>query len=598
MGTKGTGAEQPTGPKRPHVFSTVRRLLGGIAKAAPWLTSPRFLMGAALVAIIIGVMGAAFGYVASERGLPSYVKANVVAPAVSEVRHWLHQPQEAHWDTLTAHLGALESVRVSVSEADAGPMAALEEMDGHLVFMTQRGALSYLNTSKELHSLDIDVPMNIAALRARAIPGLDYGFDRALDLLAVETAPHKFDLYASFDRFNAAQTCFQVVVSRMRMTTTKDGVLPQSGWEDLFATKPCVPPRITEGVFIGIQSGGRLVRYDDHTLLLSVGDLEFDGVKYPGMTTAPDGPQDPSWDLGKIIAINLATGTAEHWAMGFRNPQGLLVDGQGRIWETEHGPRGGDEINLIQPGGNYGWPIVTYGMRYSAKIENWPRNPTFGGHTGYDLPAYVFVPSVGISQIIQPSAKEFPFWYSTLLVTSLAGRTLYEVRLEGDRAMYARPMRLGERLRDIISRRNGEIAIISDTGFLFLIRAQTNDSHGGTFSITDRRTLKPSPRVEQTPADAGRQLFAENCKSCHDLADRVRVGPPLNGVVGRDIASAQFAYSPVLRDADGVWNAKKLTAFLTEPERQFSGTAMPDPQMTGAQARNLIAFLQTTGKAR
>jgi cytochrome c2 len=561
-----------------------------VAAAAPWTASPRFLLAAALA---IGVIGAGVGYGLAKSGIPHFVRDRVVAPVTAAVRGWLNMPVEALWEHYDTQLGPFETVRVSVASPDGGPMAALEELDGHLIFMAQSGAFSTLSPDLVLRDLDIAAPMNTEALRAANIKDLNFDHFRALDLLAVEAGPQAFDLYASYNRFNAADTCFQVVVSRMRITTSANAVAPQSGWEDIYATTPCVPPRTAvsqfASAFVGIQSGGRLALPNPTTLLLSVGDLEFDGVMYQGLTEAPNGPQNPAWDLGKVLSIDLASGRAQHLAMGFRNPQGLLIGADGRIWETEHGPYGGDEVNLIRGGGNYGWPNVTYGMQYVPIRENWPLNTTRGGHEGYERPAYVFVPAIGISQLIQPSAEAFPFWNSSLLVTSLRGRALYALRLDGDRIMYAEPLPMGERLRDIINRANGQIAILTDAGNLALMRAVQEGEAQTAFAITDaRRRTAPA-----APTDAGRQLFAGNCQSCHSLAGASGAGPSLAGVVGRDIAAADFNYSPALRGARGDWTEARLIDFLDHPER-FPGAAMPDAGLTREQAEQIVAYLKTT----
>ncbi len=566
------------------------RLVKKILDVAPWAASPRFLVAGALA---IGVIGLGAGFVLAKSGLPHFVRANIVAPATATVRGWLNMPVEARWEHYDTQLGAFETVRVSVAARDGATMAALEELDGHLVFLTQTGHFTTLSPDNTLRDLDIDVPMNTEAVRAANIPNMNFDHFRALDLLAVETSAHAFDLYASYDRFDADNTCFQIVVGRMRIDTSGAAVAPQSGWEDVYATTPCVPPRSAvsqfASAFVGIQSGGRLALQNPGTLLLSVGDLEFDGIMYPGLDEAPNGPQNPGWDLGKVLAIDLSSGRAARIAMGFRNPQGLVIGADGRIWETEHGPYGGDEINLVHAGANYGWPNVTYGMQYVPIRENWPLNPTHGGHDGYERPAYVFVPSIGISQILQPSAEEFPFWNSSLLVTSLRGRALYALRLDGDRIMYAEPLPMGERLRDIINRRNGQIAILTDAGNLALLRAPREDNDDAGWVIADARGHAAPPAA----TDLGRQLFAGNCQSCHSLAGASGAGPALDGVVGRDIAATSFAYSSALRGARGDWTERRLVDFLEHPEN-FEGTTMPSPGLTHDQAEQIVAYLRTT----
>lgn len=569
-----TESEQPPGRKA--------GLLGGLRERA----SPRFLLGAAIFTVLIGLGGAAVGYVAAKTGVLHDLRV-----AMSNA---MGGASESHWELYETQLGNFEKLTLSVADRDGAVMAALEEMDGHFVFLTQTGHLSTLSPDNTLRDLTVDLPMHTDEVRAANIPNMDFTHFRALDLLAVPAGDHAFDLYASYDRYNAAERCFEIAISRMRVAASADSLTPQSAWEDVYATTPCVPPRTAvsqfASAFVGIQSGGRLELQDSDTLLFSVGDLEFDGVMYPGLTEAPNGPQDPEWDLGKVLEIDLGTGRARHFAMGFRNPQGLLVDNAGRVWETEHGPYGGDEINLVRRNGNYGWPNVTYGMQYVPLRENWPLNTTRGGHEGYDRPAHVFVPSIGISQLVQPSAEEFPFWDHTLLVTGLRGRSLYAARLDGDHIVYAEPLPMGERLRDIINRENGEVAILTDGGNLVLMRNAVDGVDEETVSITDARGAEE----RLTPAEEGRRVFAGNCQSCHTLTGQASAGPALDGVIGRDIASTQYDYSPALDAAPGAWTPQRLTELLTEEEATYPGSTMPPPHLSREEAREIIAYLRTT----
>jgi hypothetical protein len=99
-----------------------------------------------------------------------------------------------------------------------------------------------------------------------------------------------------------------------------------------------------------MRAAAGLFQVEPGSILLTVGHLESDELV-----------MDPSADYGKLLRIRLADGTAERVSTGHRNPQGLTVDDLGRLWLTEHGPRGGDELNLITPGRDYGWPRVTLG---------------------------------------------------------------------------------------------------------------------------------------------------------------------------------------------------------------------------------------------
>ena len=118
-----------------------------------------------------------------------------------------------------------------------------------------------------------------------------------------------------------------------------------------------------------------MVLLDDSRLLFSVGDYQHDGWNREQML-----PQNDDAEYGKTVLIDLNTGESSIHTKGHRNPQGLYVSPTGTIWSTEHGPRGGDELNMIMQGANYGWPLVTYGTEYGDKI--WPLNSSQGQHEG------------------------------------------------------------------------------------------------------------------------------------------------------------------------------------------------------------------------
>lgn len=116
------------------------------------------------------------------------------------------------------------------------------------------------------------------------------------------------------------------------------------------------------------------------------------------------------------------------WSYGHRNPQGMVMTASGDLWATEHGPQGGDELNLILPGENYGWPVVGYGVNYgsgSAIHEATMRE-------GWQDPRYVWVPSIGTSGLEVYTGDRFPEWRGNLLAGGLAGEVVYRFGLDGD----------------------------------------------------------------------------------------------------------------------------------------------------------------------
>ena len=115
------------------------------------------------------------------------------------------------------------------------------------------------------------------------------------------------------------------------------------------------------------------------------------------------------------------------WSYGHRNPQGLAIHPSTRqLWEAEHGPRGGDEVNIILRGHNYGWPVITYGKNYSGTIIS-----KLTHHEGMDQPVFHWTPSIAVCGIAFYKGRQFPEWKNNLLATSLKYERLHRVELDG-----------------------------------------------------------------------------------------------------------------------------------------------------------------------
>jgi glucose/arabinose dehydrogenase len=138
-------------------------------------------------------------------------------------------------------------------------------------------------------------------------------------------------------------------------------------------------------------------------------------------------------DDGRIPADNPFVGQSNAmpsiWCYGNRNPQGLVRHPlTGDLWETEHGPRGGDELNLIQPGRNYGWPLITYGMDYNGSpITGFTAKP------GLEQPVVHWTPSIAVCGMDFYFGQAFPRWQGNLFVTALAQQELRRLVLAGSR---------------------------------------------------------------------------------------------------------------------------------------------------------------------
>lgn len=500
------------------------------------------------------------------------------------------------WQEMFSNLHMLEFAVAKVSNVaiDGG---SLEEVDGNIVLASTHGQLTYLDAKYELHPIGTQVPMRMAELRSSELyknPWFNIAVVRTHDLLAVKTGEKRYDLYASFNRF--AGDCFEFAISRVALEVSDQGIKPSGDWHDVWQAKPCVPLKDRGPLFAGEQSGGRMVQLSDKKLLVSIGDHQFDGFfDSRSLLNFQD------WDLGHVVEIDIETGAAHQMASGLRNPQGLIVAKDGEIWGTDHGPQGGDEIDHITAGSNYGWPIVTYGMSYGAPPMNWPFNPKPGGHEGYTKPRFAFVPSIGITNIVEPDPREFPNWTGYFIVASLRGNALYLLKREGSEdIVYAEPIHLsGFRLRDMISMKDGRIAILADHGSLLFVRnADKHKDQAAPIEVAGFSSL-PTPTADERPSDSatpeerGRKLFQGMCSRCHDLSGGRGIGPPLNGVVGRRIASApNFAYSAAMSRQKGDWNDEFLITFLKNPDGAVPGTTMPAVGVYTSHAIDIILYLK------
>lgn len=499
------------------------------------------------------------------------------------------------WTPWVTALHSIEAVRIPVANLAPGGGGAMAAINDHILVVGRRGIIEYLAGDGSVQSLGVRVPMNLDALLAWDLvndPRFRLQHFRVHGLLALGTGQGRFDLLVSHHRF--AGTCFEWMISRIRLRDSGSRLeVADPEWEELFKAKPCIPLK-EKGLFLaGLQAGGDMIALSEDEILFSIGDHKFDGVYAEEKVS-----MNPDSHLGKILLLNLKTLNAELFATGVRNPQGLVLARDGRIWETEHGPRGGDEVNLIERGGNYGWPEVTYGLDYGGGGKPWPFNPNQGRHDGYIKPKFAFLPSVGTSRLIEVRGSEFPHWQSDLLVASIKGESLFRLRIEGDSIVYAERIEFGERLRDLIQLGNGQIAILSRKGDIIFLRNQDSEHSGTTLAeIAETQPLQSTEEArrvsEKDNAARGKFIFDSECGMCHALIEQHDVGPHLVGLIGREAGALDdFSYSPAFEDADFRWDRKSLRTFFRAPWEVVWPTNMPDIKLTKDEVDALIDFLE------
>ncbi len=223
----------------------------------------------------------------------------------------------------------------------------------------------------------------------------------------------------------------------------------------------------------GVHFGSRLAFGPDGHLFMSIGDRG-------DMDAAQDRSNHQGTilrlnDDGTVPADNPFVGEAgvlpEIWAYGIRSPQGLAFHPEtGALWETEHGPRGGDELNVIEPGRNYGWPVITYGINYNGRqigdgITEAP---------GMEQPVHYWVPSIATSGLTIYVGDRFPAWRGSAFTGGLAGTQLARVGLEGTTSTGVEVLleSRGERIRDVRTGPDGFIYLLTDAARGALLRLE------------------------------------------------------------------------------------------------------------------------------
>jgi glucose/arabinose dehydrogenase len=224
----------------------------------------------------------------------------------------------------------------------------------------------------------------------------------------------------------------------------------------------------------GLHFGSRLAFSPDGKLFVTMGDRgKFDPA------------QDLSVHIGKIVRINRdgsvpqdnpfvgrSGARPEIWSFGNRNVQAAAVHPEtGALWEAEHGPRGGDELNLIEPGKNYGWPLVSWGRHYDGRdIPDPPTRPNLAGSV------HQWTPVIGASGMAFYTGNAFPAWRGSVLVGGLVSRGIVRVTLDGGRYVGEERIPLGARIRDVVQGPDGFVYALTDQDNGRILRLMPADS--------------------------------------------------------------------------------------------------------------------------
>ncbi|MEW6641677.1 MAG: PQQ-dependent sugar dehydrogenase [Pseudomonadota bacterium] len=364
----------------------------------------------------------------------------------------------------TSLAAAIVLATLAIATSTRGENAPLESSAGPLAVETVAGGLVHpwsLAFLPDGHMLVTERPgrMRLVGRDGRLSPPLDgvpevraSGQGGLLDVVADKTFAQNRTIYF----------CYAERVGSGGRTAVARAVLADGAAPRLTDVKPIFHQ---EGpLSSGQHYGCRIAQDADGNLFVTLGEHFIDR----------DQAQNLANHLGKLIRIrpdgtvppdNPFVGRSdarpEIWSYGHRNPQGLAINpATGVLWEIEHGPRGGDEVNIIGKGKNYGWPVIGYGIDYSgAKIHESTARP------GMEQPIKYWVPSIAPSGMTFYTGSTFPAWQGSLFTGALAGQMLVRLTLDGDRITGEERLlqSLNERIRDVRQGPDGALWLVTDS---------------------------------------------------------------------------------------------------------------------------------------
>ncbi|PUA79671.1 PQQ-dependent sugar dehydrogenase [Nocardioides currus] len=357
----------------------------------------------------------------------------------------------------TASSGALGPV---TAEGDRGWPFEVEEVDRFdepwaMAFLPDSGDLLVTERTGALHLRDADTGERVEVTGTPEV--VDAGQGGLGDVLPGPTYADDGTVYLSWAE--GGDGGVGAAVGRARLETDGDGArladlevvwrqTPKTEGEGHFGHRLAFSP---DGEHLFVSSGERQLgapAQDTSNTLGSVVRLTLDGEPAPG---------NPLADRGGV--------TAEIWSWGHRNPLGLEFAPDGTLWESEMGPEGGDELNLVEAGANYGWPEVSNGSDYGGADI-----PDHAAGDGFTAPVRSWVPSISPGSLMIYDGDLFEDWRGDAFLGALSGEALVRVDLDGRSAGDAEVFDLGERIRAVEEGPDGAIWLLQDEGAGRLLR--------------------------------------------------------------------------------------------------------------------------------
>ena len=264
------------------------------------------------------------------------------------------------------------------------------------------------------------------------------------DIAVLSESASSARLLISYPRLNASRSCVEIAVDELALDRNREKARFIAQW---FVSKPCVPVSAVQ------HTAGRFEVIEKNSVYLTVGDLGFTRI----------GDRKKRGDVGSVF--KLTARTTEKISQGHRNPQGIVLYNNDTLIVSEHGPRGGDELNIVKKGNDYGWPFVTYGQPYGA--GDYVKPTKTGTHVGYAAPITYWVPSIAPTELVQLPNQGWGAWNSALVLGTLREEVLVFIRVNQQFEVTENVrVDVGHRVRDLEVFSDGSLVMSTDSGKL------------------------------------------------------------------------------------------------------------------------------------
>jgi glucose/arabinose dehydrogenase len=272
------------------------------------------------------------------------------------------------------------------------------------------------------------------------------------DIAVLSQSQSAANLLISYPRLGLQRDCVEVVVENVNYDRINQKIKRVKTW---LVTKPCVPISAVQ------HTSGRFAVIDSKSAYVTIGDLGYTQISN----------RKKRGDLGSIFKVSSTS--VSKFSQGHRNAQGILLYNGKDLLAAEHGPRGGDELNLIKAGTDYGWPFVTYGQPYGS--GDYVRPTKTGTHAGFVEPLKYWVPSIAPTELVQLPKSGWGDWSNQLVLGTLREQVLVFMAID-ERFVVTNTVNvdIGERIRDLEVLSTGELVATTDSGQLLVINQKAS----------------------------------------------------------------------------------------------------------------------------